>query len=117
MTSLTRRAKLDMVGPTDGRPSRGLTFVGKKKDEDVSHREPVCVCRPKDEWQAELIVQYLRTNGVDAYLANRAIVGVWGFSSRPFGELEILVPYDQQDAAVRLLKDSDDIEEDRIPPF
>jgi len=65
--------------------------------------EPVSVFRPQDQWQGELIVQTLRDYGIDAYLANRASVSLWGNGSMPFVKLEILVPQELAEKASSLI--------------
>jgi len=77
------------------------------------HSEPVCVFRPENEWRGELIVQHLRDHRIDAYLANRASVGLWGDGSLSFVKLEILVPQQHAQTASTLI---DEFIERQPPP-
>jgi len=66
-------------------------------------RDPICVFSPQNEWEGELMVQHLRANGIEAHLANRASVGLWGNGSLPLVKLEILVSQQQSHAASTLI--------------
>lgn len=69
----------------------------------MSQREPVCVYRPTDQWQGELIVQHLSANKIDAHLANAASVALWGDGSTSFVALEVLVPKELAGKAARMI--------------
>lgn len=71
----------------------------------MSPEEPTCVFRPRDDWQGDLLVQYLRAHQIDAHLANRASVGLWGDGSLSLAKLEILVPGDQSEQASTLIEE------------
>ncbi len=71
----------------------------------MDKRKPVCVMRPNVEWQAQMIVQYLKDGGVDAFLANRASVGLWGDGTMPVVGLEVLVPAEQKETAESMIED------------
>ncbi|NLX04150.1 MAG: hypothetical protein GXY33_03280 [Phycisphaerae bacterium] len=83
----------------------------------MSDLQPVCVHRPQTEWQADLLVQFLRDNEVNAHLANRASVGLWGDGSLPFAQLEVLVPSDQASRASVLIAEflEEPAEDDPLP--
>jgi len=62
----------------------------------------VNVFSPEMEWQGDIIVQELKDNGIDAYLANRTTNNIWG-GEIPFTKLEILVPEAQESRAKELI--------------
>jgi hypothetical protein len=70
----------------------------------MEERNIVNVFGPETEWQGELIVQHLKDAGIEAYLANRSTSAVWGDVS-PLGDLEILVPEDQEPRAKELIQE------------
>ncbi len=70
----------------------------------MEERKIVNVFGPETQWQGELIVQYLKDAGIEAYLANRSTAAVWG-DVAPLGDLEILVPEEQASRAKELIEE------------
>ncbi|MFA5865873.1 MAG: DUF2007 domain-containing protein [Phycisphaerae bacterium] len=70
----------------------------------MEEKNIVKVFGPETEWQGELIVQHLKDAGIEAYLANRSTAAVWGDVS-PLGDLEILVPEDQEPRAREIIQE------------
>ncbi len=69
---------------------------------DQNEKNIVTVYKPMSEWQGDIIVQELKDNGIDAYLANRSTANVWG-GDIPLSRLEILVPEGQEAKAKELI--------------
>jgi hypothetical protein len=61
---------------------------------DERHAEEryiITVFFPETEWQGDLIVQELKSAGIEAYLANRSSVAAWS-DVMPLVKLEVVVP-------------------------
>jgi len=69
----------------------------------MTSRDPICIFIPPTDWQGDLLVQYLRGEGIDAYLANRHSTACWGNGSLPQAKLEVLVPQAQATEAQKAL--------------
>lgn len=67
------------------------------------NRNPVCIYEPETEWEGDLLVQKLSSEGVDAFLANRSSTSLWGNGALPFAKLEILVPADDAEHAKEIV--------------
>ncbi len=65
-------------------------------------RRVVTVFLPETEWQGDLIVQELKSAGLDAYLANRSTEVAWG-GIEPMTKLEILVPEEEATKAQEII--------------
>lgn len=68
----------------------------------MNERNIVTVFYPETEWQGDLIVQELKTAGIDAYLANRSSASLWG-DAMPMVKMEVLVPEENAQAAKELI--------------